>query len=280
MVPLNYCRQALFEFKRFRKEGNINSIFMSNVTYSIDLLSHATKFILPENGILIEDNNLRALDPDMPISLPYPVIALEFQCKPVLETCFYGKDYLKLGAIDRVIILAADCTDGNVYIQPLFWKEKNKFWFPHGFMSVPVENYLTRNEKGEPQVDSKLQFFEIENYDRDYFTGFASSCLFTFFSFLNALQCSNVGIERVAPKRTLIGHSKKDTSPFDEYHILSVKLSASGDGKNMNGHHASPREHLRRGHIRRLQSGRKVWVNAAIVNAGVGGKVSKDYSIR
>lgn len=43
---------------------------------------------------------------------------------------------------------------------------------------------------------------------------------------------------------------------------------------------ASPREHLRRGHIRRLEDGRKFWINAAVVAAGNGGKIHKDYGIR
>jgi hypothetical protein len=33
------------------------------------------------------------------------------------------------------------------------------------------------------------------------------------------------------------------------------------------GHHASPVPHLRRGHIRRLQDGRRVWVRDCLVNA-------------
>jgi hypothetical protein len=44
--------------------------------------------------------------------------------------------------------------------------------------------------------------------------------------------------------------------------------------------HRSPREHLRRGHIRIYQSGRRIWVNSTLVNAGVGGRISTVRDLR
>jgi len=46
------------------------------------------------------------------------------------------------------------------------------------------------------------------------------------------------------------------------------------------GTHRSPRQHLRRGHIRNLQSGKKVWVNATVVGAKENGIIKKDYAIK
>ena len=65
-----------------------------------------------------------------------------------------------------------------------------------------------------------------------------------------------------------------DTQPFFQERSDNINGMPSG-------HHRSPREHLRRGHIRRLADGRRIWVNAAIVGAGKGvGVVSKDYALR
>ena len=46
------------------------------------------------------------------------------------------------------------------------------------------------------------------------------------------------------------------------------------------GTHRSPRQHLRRGHIRNLQSGKKVWVNATVVGSRDNGVINKAYGIK
>ena len=44
------------------------------------------------------------------------------------------------------------------------------------------------------------------------------------------------------------------------------------------GTHRSPRQHLRRGHIRRLPT-KKVWVNSAIIGNSKNGIIQKDYAV-
>jgi hypothetical protein len=78
-----------------------------------------------------------------------------------------------------------------------------------------------------------------------------------------------------APKK-----KAKDALPFDSYHILTVDAPGGGNLNGRSGGHRSPREHLRRGHIRRYENGARIWVNATVVNAGIGGRVSKDYLLR
>lgn len=99
-------------------------------------------------------------------------------------------------------------------------------------------------------------------------------------SFLNALQCVNVHIERSMPKK---GNKKiKAALQFDSYHVLTIDVPGRpADLSGIGGPHRSPREHLRRGHIRRLTDGRRIWVNATVVAAGRGaGIVTKDYALR
>jgi hypothetical protein len=97
---------------------------------------------------------------------------------------------------------------------------------------------------------------------------------------LNALACANVTTERVAPKRAHL--AMRPSFQFDTYHVLVVKQrdSVRSSVSEFVEDRRSPREHLRRGHIRRHQSGLRLWINATVVNAGVGGKVSKDYAVR
>ena len=99
-------------------------------------------------------------------------------------------------------------------------------------------------------------------------------------SMLNALGCSNVHIERSESKNS--GKKIKAALPFDAYHVLTIDVPGRhGERTGAGGDHRSPREHLRRGHIRRLADGRRIWVNATVVSVGRGaGVVTKDYTVR
>lgn len=100
-------------------------------------------------------------------------------------------------------------------------------------------------------------------------------------SLLEALSCINVGTqtldppERLNKKRIKNGHE-----PFVSYKVLTITGSDSGKtSKNLGGSHASPKMHLRRGHIRRLDENRRIWVNACIVGKAENGIAVKDYAL-
>lgn len=100
---------------------------------------------------------------------------------------------------------------------------------------------------------------------------------FVILSFINALSCSNVRTARHEPKKS----KPKSALPFDAYHVLTIGTTGVSRIAPGIGAHRSPREHLRRGHIRRLDDGRRIWVNATVVAAGRGaGVVTKDYAFR
>jgi hypothetical protein len=95
--------------------------------------------------------------------------------------------------------------------------------------------------------------------------------------FLNALACSNVAVERLTSKRGAL----KAAKPVDAYHVLVIRGRHDGNGAcNSGAAHRSPREHVRRGHVRRLLDGRRIWVNVCVVARGAPGKVTKDYALR
>lgn len=51
-------------------------------------------------------------------------------------------------------------------------------------------------------------------------------------------------------------------------------------GQSHGGTHASPRQHDRRGHLRRLRSGKNVWVRPCVVGDPSKGAVFHDYEVR
>jgi hypothetical protein len=106
---------------------------------------------------------------------------------------------------------------------------------------------------------------------------------FVLFGLLEALSCSNVFPEKV-PNQKIKKGERLSAKKEDEYHTLIVRTTNSDSGaaltlSEQQTDRRPAREHLRRGHVRRLQNGKKIWINPMVVNAGVGGKIFKDYAM-
>ena len=94
------------------------------------------------------------------------------------------------------------------------------------------------------------------------------------------IGCSNVEMVKNQPPEALNKkRARTGKLPILEYKTLALKVTAPSQQQNqLGGTHASPRLHLRRGHVRRLQSGRRVWVQPCVVGSPHGAIV-KDYRI-
>ncbi len=98
----------------------------------------------------------------------------------------------------------------------------------------------------------------------------------------SVINCANVTTAEVGPPAALNKkRQEKGKQPFFSYKVLQLSDERREAGKGGDGgNHASPRMHLRRGHLRRLES-RVVWVRPAMVNAGTNtGVVLKDYAVQ
>lgn len=107
--------------------------------------------------------------------------------------------------------------------------------------------------------------------------------VWTALSFAALCACANVHTELVAAPAKLnkkrLAHHK---TPLFDVNVLTVAEGGfQGRAKSTSGggSHASPRTHLRRGHIRQLPD-RAIWVNAAVVNAASGAAVVPQYAVR
>lgn len=94
------------------------------------------------------------------------------------------------------------------------------------------------------------------------------------------LALQNVrGIKVNVPEKLTQKRERNRKLPLYDYHVLevdgdiwnSVESGAEGDGF---------RSHLRRGHIRRLDEHRRVWVRATFVKGSIPGFVNKEYKLR
>jgi hypothetical protein len=96
-------------------------------------------------------------------------------------------------------------------------------------------------------------------------------------------NCDNVAPVKVfEPSAALIKSSvERDRIPPDEYYVLDCFLGEHAERADpQGGSHASPRFHVRRGHIRRLADGRRTWVRQCSVGDASSGIIDKDYRVR
>lgn len=99
-------------------------------------------------------------------------------------------------------------------------------------------------------------------------------------NFLMAVNCVNVEQRLHRPSRFKQQRQKaKKQSPLHSYWTLHIKKSLKNPGCNGVGTHASPRVHLRRGHIRQYSPGKFTWVQPCVVRGQSPGIVEKDYAL-
>lgn len=105
------------------------------------------------------------------------------------------------------------------------------------------------------------------------------------FAFCLTVNSSNIGRERLAPPEKL---NKKRISngkaPFFEAWVLdldrrAIPAESGREGYSLEGSRASPRLHLRRGHIRRLSPERITYVRGTAVGSMRAGQIEKTYRV-
>ena len=101
------------------------------------------------------------------------------------------------------------------------------------------------------------------------------------FELIEALSCRNVStVNHQDASTSNAKRVKAGKLPFYETKMLVINSQgvSSGEAGNGGGSHASPRQHLRRGHIRRLESG-SIWVNSCVVGDATKGQITKVYEV-
>lgn len=228
-------------------------------------LKDGVKFQLPVNGLTMGDISLKNMSNDQELRLPFPLMALEYEStdRPV------NPEYIDYS---KMIVVARDADD-CIFLSSVFYSNSVKKWGFQPYCMIPKTDYIDNTGKvASFKVIAASAILDPTDYADE---------AFALFDLLNALACKNVHIEKSQSKATKQGKKVKTALPFDDYHFLTVDVPGkAGVRENwLGGSHRSPREHLRRGHIRTLESG-PIWVNACVVNAGIGSEVGKSYLLR
>ena len=208
--------------------------------------------------------------------------------------------------------------EGGVFVLPIYWGPEHRRWtVALGGSFVPYENTMqdVKLEESLPAsriahaatieaglTKSKAKHFRAEpfyllpefyektlaayggNREKAYAQIILDSRdeVQTVVQACSVINCANVTTAEVsAPAALNKKRQEKGKQPFFSYTVLQLSDERREAGKGgASGSHASPRMHLRRGHLRRLES-KVVWVRPAMVNAGSNtGVVLKDYAVQ
>ena len=282
MEHLNYSRQLVKHCMDMLAIPSFDPEIRALVSSVVDLHGTSTKFILPDGGRLYDDKELRALDESVALRLPYPYLCLEYHSngrdramdEPVgLVNGVPQYEQEEFVSAPKRVVYARE-RGGYIVATVAFWTRHDGLWRILPECAIPTTGYLDRGVSFSGRPAIKAAFKDPRVPLSDYMDELGA-----LLCFLNVLQCSNVHVERSEPKKT--GKKIKTALPFDTYHVLTIDVPGKASEGASTGGHRSPREHLRRGHIRRLADGRRIWVNATVVAAGRGaGVVTKDYAVR
>lgn len=235
--------------------GNPGAAFAQAIVRAIPQAQH---FTLPEGGRLFDDG-LRGLDTDLHAArLPFPAITLSF-ADGARRTLVVAQELHEANRNTIVVRVAVDTGNGEG-------------WGFYPCVAQPEQ----RNDDGSigwscfDSIGSRL--------DRSPMHEAVMSAGRSVLELVEALSCNNVSseiVERIDPAVNA-RRRRQGKLPMYEVRRLVVKV---GDVTHAIGapvgDRNGPREHLRRGHIRRLPDGRKTWVQACVVGSRTLGVVRK-----
>lgn len=114
----------------------------------------------------------------------------------------------------------------------------------------------------------------VKDYRPDFFS-VATLC-----KLLEITDCKQVPIN--VPAKLAKKHARNNEGASYDYKVLSIggEIWDSSYVHGISGGGSGKRSHMRRGHIRTYQSGKKVWVNSTFVNGSKEGFVEKDYNVK
>jgi len=152
-------------------------------------------------------------------------------------------------------------------------------------INVSGDNKIFLSEKDEKFYKSVI-YSPTENHpnlDDIYYKAFEIATKTVLFLLkLSRLSKGN----KVEYNKRFHDYFKKPSLEYDSHHLVEINLdkASSIDNKTLGVQESDrvgreKREHSRRGFIRKLKSGKEVWVRSTVVKKGTLGKVIKDYII-
>lgn len=307
MQALNYPTQALEGLEKFAKALFRSGAYedVRRVKLICDTIHAATHFQIPDGGRILDDNLRGIRGQQMDIVLPFPEITVSFALPashhkdipglPVIATRRMPIAFESGDNVNMVSVYRADEVD-MWSVSPVGIRFNRKNWEPtdqdipgtFGTISDTMDAGKTPRFVGKPFIilESYVnELIKLHGYDDAMRIAMDDNAdIGSIFELIEALSCKNVGHEPISKVESKVNERRAKSGKLPLFDIHTLTIEAPGRTgprrEHQGGTHASPREHRRRGHIRRMPNGEKKLIFPVIVNPGVGvpgGKSTKTW---
>lgn len=262
---MNLRRQAIAYFAETKPRAGFEAVFAE----SARLLSYGESFLMPNNGYLFEANKEQCIALS-DLHLPFEVCILEWDRREEGEQA-----HLVCRVYER---------DDLFEIAPAL--KVNNVWYPICLvLKVPKAQSFETFWNGSIYVNkiaaeaipltpyAPAEILDAANYLHE---------VKVVAQFLLAANCGNVAPVKIhePSAKQMKAAEARGNLPFNSYWALDCSFDQDEDPtRSMGGSHATPRLHVRRGHIRHLPSGKLTWVRQCLVGNPDRGVVEKHYEI-
>lgn len=242
------------------------------------------KFVLPDYGQILGETPFASLQAAASgARLPYPEVVIEFAA-PTRGALGTGRVECEKRLVVCVEVPAdgrAGAFSGGFMAWPFgftmgHWRPQAfgfGIYYPEHGEGLALAAFGEHGERVGQELRDEGRNLE-EFACREYATE-----LHAVYGLLAALACTNVTTEILRPNRE--ARAARPASTLFDYHVLVLDPSRVREpGEDRGGTHASPRTHLRRGHIRRHPTAGRIWVNQCVVAPTSIGTVNKDYRVK
>ena len=266
MQAKNYAAQCAKDIsaknyiKLFKEQFSVSNNFDYFLTGLSKKITECPSFNMPENGLIFGKENLKTND----LYIPFNDFCI---------ATYHNEGYL--GNAKSLIFISKNTWfdfNGAERIYAFFFASNLNMWALMPFYAV-IESFenIKVFEMGEKTEDKgKLQSMAQVSAD----------LILIMKELINALSCRNVEQTIIQKCDAALNARRinKGKLPLCEERILTIKVNVKQVIGTRTGTHSSPRQHLRRGHIRRLETG-NIWVNACVVGSSKKGVIKKSYNV-
>ena len=232
-----------------------------------DVLRRGVHFAIPDDGIIFDDK-WKALHGETVPMLPYPEMTVEF---------------IVNRPENKKMVVVAQQPDKNsdICINTMAYSDTRKGWMFIPAAIIIKNGSIVDSDAGVPfGILSMFSDKDLEDF------GIAIALqdgINPLFELLEALSCRNVSTANHQDAFKDNNKRIKDGKlPFYETKMLVIDTQYTPEGKTGNGgvSHASPRQHLRRGHIRRHATAGNIWIQSSVVGDPAKGSINKSYRVK